>query len=57
MKFNLVTPEAVTILTRIVGEEHVVLPAAIDNMLRYTHGEIEDLRYLPEVVLKPANAD
>lgn len=57
MKFNSITPEAVAVFAGIVGEEHVVLPAATDNMLRYTHDETEDLRYLPEVVLKPANAD
>ncbi len=56
MKFNPVTLEAIAVLTEIVGAEHIVLPAAIDDMLRYTHDETEDLRYQPEVVVKPANA-
>ncbi|WP_242916344.1 FAD-binding oxidoreductase [Pontibacter liquoris] len=57
MKFNPVTPDVVAALAAIVGEEHVVLPAAADDMFRYTHDETEDLRYQPEIVLKPANAD
>ncbi|MCX2739655.1 FAD-binding oxidoreductase [Pontibacter anaerobius] len=56
MKFNPITPEAVAAFTNIVGQEHVLLPAAAEDMLRYTHDETEDLRYEPEVVLKPANA-
>lgn len=56
MKFNPITPEAVKALAAIVGEQHLVLPAAAEEMLRYTHDETEDLRYEPEVVLKPANA-
>lgn len=56
MKFNPITPEAVEAFSAIVGQEHVLLPAAADDMLRYTHDETEDLRYVPEVVLKPANA-
>ncbi|MEJ8803039.1 FAD-binding oxidoreductase [Pontibacter sp. H249] len=57
MKFNKVTPEAVEALTAIVGAGHIILPAAADAMMQYTHDETEDLRYLPEVVLKPANAE
>ena len=56
MKFNTVTPEAVAAFTTIVGEANVILPASAEAMLRYTHDETEDLRYIPEVVLKPANA-
>lgn len=56
MKFNTVTPEAVASFAAIVGEANVILPASADDMLRYTHDETEDLRYTPEVVLKPANA-
>ncbi|SFU91623.1 FAD-binding oxidoreductase [Pontibacter akesuensis] len=56
MKFNQITPEAVEAFAAIVGREHVLLPTATDDMLRYTHDETEDLRYVPEVVLKPANA-
>ncbi|MEJ8756239.1 FAD-linked oxidase C-terminal domain-containing protein [Pontibacter sp. H259] len=56
MKFNAVTPEALAALTSIVGEANVIIPSSVDDMLRYTHDETEDLRYAPEVVLKPANA-
>jgi glycolate oxidase len=56
MKFNSVTPKAVEALAAIVGSDYVLLPAAADDMLRYTHDETEDLRYEPEVVVKPANA-
>ena len=56
MKFNSVTTKLVEAFSDIVGPEHVLLPAAADDMLRYTHDETEDLRYIPEVVLKPANA-
>jgi len=56
MKFNTVTPEALVALTSIVGEANVIIPSSVDDMLRYTHDETEDLRYAPEVVLKPANA-
>ncbi|MBC5993618.1 FAD-binding oxidoreductase [Pontibacter cellulosilyticus] len=57
MKFNKLTPDAVAALSAIVGPDHVVLPADADNMYRYTHDETEDLRYQPEIVLKPANAE
>ncbi|GAB3197977.1 glycolate oxidase [Pontibacter aydingkolensis] len=57
MKFNKVTPKVVEALLAIVGPEHIVLPEATDAMLRYTHDETEDLRYLPEVVVKPVNAE
>ncbi|NEM98214.1 FAD-binding oxidoreductase [Pontibacter burrus] len=56
MKFNSLTPEAIASFAAIVGEENIILPTATEAMLRYTHDETEDLRYAPEVVLKPANA-
>ncbi len=57
MKFGQVTPEVLAALSAIVGNEHIVLPSATDDMLIYTHDETEDLRYEPEVVVKPANAE
>ncbi|WP_439880219.1 FAD-binding oxidoreductase [Pontibacter sp. MBLB2868] len=57
MKFNSVTPQVIEELTAIVGSAYVLLPAASDEMLRYSHDETEDLRYEPEIVLKPANAE
>lgn len=56
MKFNSLTPEAIEVLSAIVGTAHAILPAATDAMARYTHDETEDLRYEPELVLKPENA-
>ncbi|MFD2514544.1 FAD-binding oxidoreductase [Pontibacter locisalis] len=56
MKFNSISPQAIEALSAIVGSGYVLLPAAADEMLRYTHDETEDLRYEPELVLKPANA-
>mgnify|MGYP005749307153 CR=1 FL=1 len=57
MKFNKVTPEALAHFTAIVGDKHIVLPTNAEHMYAYTHDETEDLRYMPEVVLKPANAE
>lgn len=56
MKFNPISPEALQTFASIVGQEHLLLPQQAEDMLRYTHDETEDLRYEPEVVLKPANA-
>ncbi|HEY4651762.1 MAG TPA: FAD-linked oxidase C-terminal domain-containing protein [Pontibacter sp.] len=56
MKFNPVTPEALAAFTAIVGEANVILPASAESIHCYTHDETEDLHYVPEVVLKPANA-
>nr|WP_237717637.1 FAD-binding oxidoreductase [Pontibacter sp. BAB1700] len=57
MNFNKITPDLVEAFTAIVGQEHLVLPADQEGFVRYTHDETEDLRYLPEVVLKPKNAE
>ncbi|MBD1396762.1 FAD-binding protein [Pontibacter sp. JH31] len=57
MKFNKITPELAEAMASIVGREYMVLPVDQEGMARYTHDETEDLRYLPEVVLKPKNAD
>ena len=57
MNFNKITPDLVEAFAAIVGPEHVVLPADQEGMVRYTHDETEDLRYLPELVLRPKNAE
>ncbi|PVY43243.1 FAD-binding oxidoreductase [Pontibacter virosus] len=57
MNFNKITPNLVEAFATIVGQEYLVLPADREGMVRYTHDETEDLRYLPEVVLKPKNAE
>ena len=41
MKFSAVTPKLVDGLSAIVGAERVLLPAAADDMLRYTHDVTE----------------
>ena len=56
MKFNPVTPESISAFKAIVGEAHVIVPEAVEEMLRFTHDETEDLRFIPEVVLIPENA-
>ncbi|MBX0332758.1 FAD-binding protein [Pontibacter sp. HSC-14F20] len=57
MNFNKITQNLVEAFANIVGQEHLVLPADQEGIVRYTHDETEDLRYLPEVVLKPKNAE
>jgi glycolate oxidase len=57
MNFNKITPALVSDLANIVGEAHIVLPLDQEGIDRYTHDETEDLRYLPELVLKPENAE
>jgi glycolate oxidase len=57
MKFNKISPELAETFASIVGRDHMVLSADREGMERYTHDETEDLRYHPEVVLKPKNAE
>src|SRR5688500_2320001 len=57
MKFNPISPELAATLAGIVGQEHAIMASSTEAVERYTHDETEDLRYLPEMVLKPANAD
>ncbi|WP_018479854.1 FAD-binding oxidoreductase [Pontibacter roseus] len=56
MEFNILTPELTRALAAIIGEEYAVLPTDAEGMQHYTHDETEDLRYMPELVLKPKNA-
>jgi glycolate oxidase len=57
MKFNKISSELAETFASIVGHGYMVLPADPEGMERYTHDETEDLRYHPEVVLKPKNAE
>jgi glycolate oxidase len=51
MTYNTITPDILTQLTNIVGEENVLTNrTAIED---YSHDETEDLVYYPEVVVKP----
>ncbi len=56
MKFNSVTPALANAFASIVGPENVISYTSSEDLERYTHDETENLRYLPEMVLKPANA-
>ena len=42
-------------LKQIVGEKYLL--ADEESMLNYAHDETEDLHFLPEVVVKPRNAE
>jgi glycolate oxidase len=54
MAYNKITPDIVSQLQKIVGEANVLTSnEALNN---YSHDETEDLKYLPEVVVKPRTA-
>lgn len=55
MNFNKISPEHITRFTEITGKEHVL--ADIENLDKYSHDETEDLRFQPEVVIKPRTAE
>lgn len=51
--FNKITIEIINQFKSIIGEKYVLVDQeSLDN---YSHDETEDLKFLPEVVLKPAN--
>ncbi|TSJ39284.1 FAD-binding protein [Mucilaginibacter corticis] len=52
MTYNKITDDILTAIKQIVGEDFVVTEQ--DGLERYSHDETEDLRYYPEVVVKPA---
>ena len=51
MNYNKVTPYFITQLETIVGKENVYFDP--ENIQHYAHDETEDLKFNPEVVLKP----
>jgi glycolate oxidase len=51
MLFNKITEELIALFKDIVGENHVY--TAIEDLDTYSHDETEELRYYPEVVVKP----
>ena len=53
-KQKLLTPELMASFSAILGTDHVL--QAEDLLQPYSHDETEDLRFLPEVVLKPRTA-
>ncbi|RYF79756.1 MAG: FAD-binding oxidoreductase, partial [Chitinophagaceae bacterium] len=53
--FRTVTTEVINSFTEISGKENVLFdPESLD---RYSHDETEDLRYLPEIVVKPGSTE
>lgn len=54
MDYNKITPLIVSQFQRIVGEANVL--TSKDALGNYSHDETEDLKYLPEVVVKPRTA-
>src|SRR5687768_7625416 len=56
MTFSPVTPTVLTQFQQLLGEEFVLI-AAHEDFSRYASDETEDLKFFPEVVLKPANAE
>ncbi|MFH1005160.1 MAG: FAD-linked oxidase C-terminal domain-containing protein [Bacteroidota bacterium] len=55
MKFNKVSPQIFSIFQKIAGNEFVISDA--ESLLKYSHDETEDLKFLPEVVIKPNTAE
>lgn len=51
MGFNKITGELLAAFTEIVGADHIL--TLHDDLEKYSHDETEDLRYYPEVVVKP----
>lgn len=51
MAYQKITADILTRITAIVGDTFVITGG--DEMQRYSHDETEDLRYCPEVVVKP----
>jgi glycolate oxidase len=50
-----ITPEIIQSLSAIVGAAFVFVDG--ENIAKYAHDETEDLRFFPEVVVKPLTAD
>lgn len=53
MDFNRITEEDIEYFKTEVGAEQVLYDA--EALVKYSHDETEDLRFLPEVVLKPSS--
>ncbi|WP_214070479.1 FAD-binding oxidoreductase [Mucilaginibacter sp. dw_454] len=53
MIYNKITEDILTDIKQIIGDEWVISDRA--GMEKYSHDETEDLRYYPEVVVKPGN--
>lgn len=51
MNFTKISPKHIEQFRQIAGNENVLFDA--DSLLSYSHDETEDLKFLPEVVVKP----
>ena len=51
MNFNTVSPAIIAKIEEIVGADFVFTDS--ENMNKYSHDETEDLRFIPEVIVKP----
>lgn len=51
MKFNNITPDIVAAIKQIVGDDAVI--SGHEALEKYSHDETEDLRYYPEIAVKP----
>ena len=50
-----ISPDVISELVNIAGQAYVLID--VENLEKYAHDETEDLRYQPEVVVKPGNAE
>ena len=55
MKFTKITPAHISDFEKIVGREFVLYDKG--SLDKYSSDETEDLKFLPEVVLKPDSAE
>jgi len=55
MQYSKVTPEHISIFQSIIGKDHVFYDE--ENIKHYAHDETEDLKFPPEVILKPRTAE
>ena len=55
MKFSKISPSHIASFQAIVGEEYVLFDAA--SLTDYSQDETEDLKFLPDVVVKPNTAE
>lgn len=50
-----ISTDVISQLAKIVGQDYVILDG--ENLEKYAHDETEDLRYQPEVVVKPGTSE
>jgi hypothetical protein len=55
MDFKKIDDKDLAFFRSVIGDEYVVTSA--DGLARYSKDETEDLRFPPEVVIKPATTD